>query len=64
MFPSPTCPADCQAATLLEQQQMYLAGPDFQSVLDVNSLLKLNAVGDHIKDDRDGKSQGYEALHF
>lgn len=41
---------------------MYLAGPDFQSVLDMNSLLKLNAVGDHIKDDRDGNSQGYEAF--
>lgn len=43
---------------------MYLAGPDFQSVLDMNSLLKLNTVGDHIKEDRDGNSQGYETLNF
>ncbi|XP_030017146.1 transcription factor E2F5 [Sphaeramia orbicularis] len=39
-------------AAALEQQQMDLAGPEFQSVLDVSSLLKLNSVGDHMKDDR------------
>lgn len=39
---------------------MDLAGPDFQSVLDVSSLLKLNTAGDHLKDDREGNSQGYE----
>ncbi|XP_069013865.1 transcription factor E2F5 [Embiotoca jacksoni] len=37
-----------------QQQQMDLAGPDFQSMLDVSSLLKLSAAGDHVKDDREG----------
>ncbi|XP_035526279.1 transcription factor E2F5-like [Morone saxatilis] len=44
----------CQSAAVLEQQQMDLAGPEFQSVLDVSSLLKLNAAGDVMKDDREG----------
>lgn len=39
---------------------MDMAGPDFQSVLDMSSLLKLNTAGDHLKDDREGNSQGYE----
>lgn len=39
---------------------MDLVGPDFQSVLDVSSLLKLNSVGDHMKDNKEGKSQGYK----
>ncbi|XP_078120293.1 transcription factor E2F5 [Sander vitreus] len=43
-----------QSAAVLEQQQMDLAGPEFQSVLDVSSLLKLNAAGYHMKDDREG----------
>ncbi|XP_068558079.1 transcription factor E2F5 [Cebidichthys violaceus] len=43
-----------QSAAVLEQQQMDLAGPEFQSVLDMSSLLKLNAAGDHMKDDREG----------
>ena len=34
---------------------MDLAGPEFQSVLDVNSLLKLGAAGEHMKDDREGE---------
>ncbi|XP_054481091.1 transcription factor E2F5 [Anoplopoma fimbria] len=42
-----------QSAAVLEQQ-MDLAGPEFQSVLDMSSLLKLNAAGDHMKDDREG----------
>ncbi|XP_045908506.1 transcription factor E2F5 [Micropterus dolomieu] len=43
-----------QSAAVLEQQQMDLAGPEFQSVLDVSSLLKLSVAGDHMKDDREG----------
>ncbi|XP_059201362.1 transcription factor E2F5 [Centropristis striata] len=43
-----------QSAVELEQQQIDLAGPEFQSVLDMSSLLKLSAAGDHMKDDRDG----------
>lgn len=39
---------------------MDLAGPDFQSVLDMSSLLNLNSAGDHMKDDREGNSQGYK----
>ena len=42
---------------MLEQQQMDLAGPEFQSELDVSSLLKLSAAGDHMKDDREGEEQ-------
>ncbi|XP_049888591.1 transcription factor E2F5-like isoform X1 [Epinephelus moara] len=42
-----------QSTAVLEQQQMDLGGPEFQSVLDVSGLLKLNAAGDHMKDDRE-----------
>ncbi|KAK1878867.1 Transcription factor E2F5 [Dissostichus eleginoides] len=42
-----------QSAVMLGQQQMDL-GSEFQSMLDVGSLLKLSAAGDHLKDDRDG----------
>ncbi|KAG8014281.1 Transcription factor E2F5 [Nibea albiflora] len=50
------CSHEChsQSAAELEQQQMDLVGSEFQSVLDVSSLLKLNAAGDHMKDDREG----------
>ncbi len=41
---------------------MDLAGTEFQSVLDVSSLLKLNAAGDHMKDDREGKAQGCNCI--
>ena len=34
---------------------MDLAGSEFQSVLDVNSLLVLSAAGDNMKDDRESK---------
>ncbi|XP_055359805.1 transcription factor E2F5 isoform X2 [Betta splendens] len=37
----------------LEQQQMDLLGPEFQSVLDVCTLLKLNAAEDHMKEDKE-----------
>ncbi|XP_042284599.1 transcription factor E2F5 isoform X2 [Thunnus maccoyii] len=43
-----------QPAPVLEQQQMHLAGHEFQSVLDMSTLLKLNSAGDHMKDDREG----------
>ncbi|KAL3055413.1 hypothetical protein OYC64_018154 [Pagothenia borchgrevinki] len=42
-----------QSAVMLGQQQMDLDS-EFQSVLDVGSLLKLSTAGDHLKDDRDG----------
>ncbi|KAL7387097.1 hypothetical protein ABVT39_018240 [Epinephelus coioides] len=42
-----------QSTAVLEQQQMDLGGPEFQSVLDVSGLLKLNAAGDHMKDNRE-----------
>ncbi|XP_037314257.2 transcription factor E2F5 isoform X2 [Pungitius pungitius] len=42
-----------QAAAVLVQQQMDLTGPEFQSVLDMSSLLKLSAAGDHVKDNRE-----------
>uniref|UniRef100_A0A7N8XKW4 E2F transcription factor 5 n=1 Tax=Mastacembelus armatus TaxID=205130 RepID=A0A7N8XKW4_9TELE len=59
LTPSSTPPdvqMDChsQPATVLEQQQIDLAGPEFQSVLDMNSILKLSSAGDHMKDDREG----------
>lgn len=41
----------------LEQQEM---DQEFQSVLDVSSLLKLSATGDHMKDNREGEAQGFE----
>lgn len=44
----------------LEQQEMDLVDQEFQSVLDVSSLLKLSATGDHMKDNREGEAQGYE----
>ncbi|XP_056248402.1 transcription factor E2F5 isoform X2 [Seriola aureovittata] len=57
LTPSSTPPdvqMECQPVAVLGQQQMDLADPEFQSVLDVSSLLKLNAAGDHMKDDREG----------
>ncbi|XP_039998667.1 transcription factor E2F5 [Xiphias gladius] len=57
LTPSSTPPdvqMECQPVAVLEQQQMDLVGPVFQSVLDMSSLLKLNATGDHMKDDREG----------
>ncbi|KAK5860203.1 hypothetical protein PBY51_021696 [Eleginops maclovinus] len=42
-----------QSAVMLGQQQMDLDS-EFQSVLDVSSLLKLSVTGDHMKDDREG----------
>lgn len=44
----------------LEQQEMDLVDQEFQSVLDVSSLLKLSATEDHMKDNREGEAQGFE----
>lgn len=57
-------PAECpnQPVTVLDQQQMDLVGPEFQSVLDVSTLLKLNTAEDHTKDDREGKAGAPELL--
>ncbi|XP_005476634.1 transcription factor E2F5 isoform X2 [Oreochromis niloticus] len=38
----------------LEQQEMDLVDQEFQSVLDVSSLLKLSATEDHMKDNQEG----------
>lgn len=55
-FASAMLPAECQPVVELEQQQqMDLPDPDLQSVLDVSSLLKLNADGDHVEDTSEGK---------
>lgn len=37
------------------EQQLVLADPESQSVLDVSSLLKLSSAEDQMKDDRVGK---------
>nr|XP_061795007.1 transcription factor E2F5-like [Nerophis lumbriciformis] len=40
-------------ATTLELEQMDLAGPEFQSVLDTCNLLRHNSVAEQMKDDRE-----------
>ncbi|XP_022072927.1 transcription factor E2F5 [Acanthochromis polyacanthus] len=50
---TPSCtPPDVQMEC--HSQQMDLAGPEFQSMLDVSSLLKLSAAGDHMRNVREG----------
>lgn len=49
-----------QPVTVLDQQQMVLVDPEFQSVLDVCTLLKLNTTEAHMKDDQEGKADGTE----
>lgn len=44
----------------LEQQEIDLVDQEFQSVLDVSSLLKLSATEDHMKDNQEGEAQGFE----
>ncbi|MED6247696.1 hypothetical protein ATANTOWER_013664 [Ataeniobius toweri] len=39
---------------MLEQHQIDLEDPEFQSVLDVSSLLRLSTGGDSMRDDREG----------
>ncbi|XP_054622581.1 transcription factor E2F5 [Dunckerocampus dactyliophorus] len=41
-----------QSASVLEVEQMDLASPDFQSVVDVSSLLRHNTIGEPFKVDR------------
>ncbi|KAM9719136.1 transcription factor E2F5 isoform 2-T2 [Menidia menidia] len=54
---------DCHSQpAVLEQHHMDLVGSEFQSVLDVNSLLKLSAAGEHMKDDREGDDDLIEEL--
>ncbi|XP_027877197.1 transcription factor E2F5 [Xiphophorus couchianus] len=60
LTPSST-PSDVQmechsesAAAVLEQHQIDLEDPEFQSVLDVSSLLRLSAGADSMRDDREG----------
>ncbi|XP_060901077.1 transcription factor E2F5-like [Labrus mixtus] len=43
-----------RSSIIFEQHQLDLEDPDFQPVLEVSSLLKLSAAGDHMKDDREG----------
>ncbi|XP_077414193.1 transcription factor E2F5 isoform X3 [Vanacampus margaritifer] len=42
-----------QPVTVLELEQMGLAGPEFQSVLDMSSLLRHNSIGEHMQEDSD-----------
>ncbi|PWA30052.1 hypothetical protein CCH79_00009588 [Gambusia affinis] len=42
------------AAAVLEQHQIDLEDPEFQSVLDVSSLLRLSTGADSMRDDREG----------
>ncbi|XP_075877956.1 transcription factor E2F5 isoform X2 [Nelusetta ayraudi] len=56
---------DCSgqaAATLLNQQRLDLAGPDFQSVLDIRSLLKPNTADEQLKDSKAGAVDLIEEL--
>lgn len=61
----PSFPADCYgqaAATLLNQQRLDLAGPDFQSVLDIRSLLKPNTADEQLKDNKAGNCSTLEFI--
>ncbi|XP_028282503.1 transcription factor E2F5 isoform X2 [Parambassis ranga] len=54
LTPSSTPPdvqMECYSQSAAELEQQHI---DFQSELDVTSLLKLSTVGDHMKDDRQG----------
>ena len=42
--------------SVLEQNPLDLTSPDFQSDLDVSSLLKLSAAEEDIEDDREGEA--------
>lgn len=44
-----------QGVALSEQPQVDLAGPEFQSELDMSSFLRLNSAGDHLKEDEEGE---------
>nr|XP_057925138.1 transcription factor E2F5 [Doryrhamphus excisus] len=58
LTPSPSPPdahLGClhRPASVLEMEQMDLAGPEFQSVVDVSSLLRHTTMGEPLKVDRD-----------
>lgn len=61
----PSFPADCHgqaAVTPLNQQRLDLAGPDFQSVLDIRSLLKTNTADEQLKDNKAGNCSTWEFI--
>lgn len=43
---------------------MDLAGPEFQSELDMSSFLRLNSAGDHLKEDEEGELPVQPAASF
>lgn len=43
---------------------MDLAGPEFQSELDMSSFLRLNSAGDHLKEDEEGEPPVQPAASF
>ncbi|XP_019712420.1 transcription factor E2F5 isoform X2 [Hippocampus comes] len=51
----PHSPIGCpdQPTTVLELEQMDFAGPEFQSVLGMSSLLRHSSVGEHMNEDSD-----------
>lgn len=53
---TPAAEYESQAAASVEQLQMDLADQEFQSDLDMDSFLKLNSVGEHLKEAREGES--------
>lgn len=46
-------PVELMQQTVVTQEHTGMGGPEFQSLLDVSSLLKLNTA-DHMKDEREG----------
>lgn len=54
---SAECNSDLAAAAVLEQHQIDLQDQEFQSVLDVSSLLRLSTGGDGMRDDREGEAR-------
>lgn len=53
-WPSPFAGCPIQPPTVLELEQMDFAGPEFQSVLGMSSLLRHSSVGEHMTEDSDG----------
>ncbi|XP_056913048.1 transcription factor E2F5 [Takifugu flavidus] len=53
---------ESQGVALSEQLQVDLAGPEFQSELDMSSFLRLNSAGDHLKEDEEGPVDLIEEL--
>ncbi|XP_076004214.1 transcription factor E2F5 [Genypterus blacodes] len=66
LTPSPTPPdaqmeCDSQSAAVL-LQQMDEPGEEFQSVLDMSNLLKLNTAGEYMKEEREGVVDLFDEL--